>query len=42
MGKPQRAIYSADTWHVDDGVGTDGGPPSNKPLGSILRQAGLS
>lgn len=26
------AIYSADTWHVDDGVGTDGGPPSNKPF----------
>jgi transposase len=24
MGKNQRAIYSADTWHVDDGVGTDG------------------
>jgi|SRR5581483_4376651 len=26
MGKNQRAIYSADTWHVDDGTGTDGGP----------------
>src|SRR3984957_387489 len=26
MGKAQRAIYSADTWHVDDDVGTDGGP----------------
>src|SRR4051812_8250766 len=24
MGKNQRAIYSADTWHVDDGTGTDG------------------
>jgi hypothetical protein len=21
----QRAIYSADTWHIDDGTGTDGG-----------------
>jgi transposase-like protein len=30
MGKPQRAIYSADTWHVDDGVGTDGGPRYHK------------
>ena len=28
MGKNQRAIYQADTWHVDDGTGTDGGPPS--------------
>jgi len=26
MGKNQRAIYSADTWHVDDGTGSDGGP----------------
>src|SRR5437588_12857454 len=25
MGKNQRAIYSADTWHVDDGTATDGG-----------------
>ena len=32
MGKAQRAIYSADTWHVDDGTGTDGGPPPNKPF----------
>ncbi len=32
MGQRQRAIYKADTWHVDDGVGTDGGPPSNKPF----------
>lgn len=29
--RPRRAIYTADTWHVDDGVGTDGGPLSNKP-----------
>jgi transposase-like protein len=27
MGKNQRAIYRADTWHVEDGTGTDGGPP---------------
>ena len=32
MGKPQRAIYSADTWHMDDGTGTDGGPLPNKPF----------
>ena len=29
----KRAIYSADTWHVDDGVGTDGkGPPRKNPV----------
>ena len=22
------AIYAADTWHVEDGTGTDGGPPA--------------
>jgi transposase len=32
MGENQRAIYKADTWHVDDGTGTDGGPPPNKPF----------
>jgi transposase len=26
MGENQRAIYKADTWHVEDDVGTDGGP----------------
>jgi transposase len=30
MGKNQRAIYEADTWHVDDDVGTDGGPKYHK------------
>ena len=30
MGKNHRAIYSADTWHVDDGTGTDGGPRYHK------------
>jgi hypothetical protein len=29
MGKQQAAIYKADTWHVDDGVSTDG---SGRPL----------
>jgi transposase-like protein len=32
MGKAQRAIYGADNWHVEDGTGPDGGPPSNKPF----------
>src|SRR3954470_5475324 len=30
MGKNQRAIYSADTWHIDDGTGSDGGPRYHK------------
>jgi transposase len=30
MGKNQRAIYKADTWHVDDGTGSDGGPHYHK------------
>ena len=30
MGKNQRAIYSADTWHMDDGTGTDGGERHHK------------
>jgi transposase len=29
MSKPRAAIYKADTWHVDDGVATDG---SGRPL----------
>ncbi len=29
MSKPPAAIYKADTWHVDDGVATDG---SGRPL----------
>jgi transposase len=29
--KPRARIYSADTWHVDDGVGTDG-QPLRKPV----------
>ena len=34
MGKNQRAIYAADTWHVDDGVSTDGSgnPPHHNPV----------
>jgi transposase-like protein len=30
MGKNQRAIYSADTWHVDDGTASDGGERYHK------------
>ena len=26
------AIYGADTWHVDDEVGTDGDPPRRNPV----------
>jgi transposase len=39
MGKNQRAIYRADTWHVDDGVSTDGSgkPPYNNPVRRIFR-----
>ena len=32
MGKNQRAIYSADTWHVDDGTATDGGERYHNPV----------
>jgi D-isomer specific 2-hydroxyacid dehydrogenase, NAD binding domain/D-isomer specific 2-hydroxyacid dehydrogenase, catalytic domain len=33
MGNTKRArIYSADTWHVDDGVGTDGESPRRNPV----------
>ena len=28
MGYKPRAIYKADTWHVDDGTGSDGNQPS--------------
>jgi len=30
MGYKPRAIYKADTWHVDDGTGSDGGPRYHK------------
>jgi transposase len=38
MGKNQRAIYGADTWHVDDGVSTDGSgkPPYNNPVRRVF------
>src|SRR5688500_1398473 len=37
MGKNQRAIYSADTWHVDDGTGSDGSPrPHHSPVRRVL------
>jgi len=34
MGEKRAAIYSADTWHVDDGVATDGSgrPPLKNPV----------
>ncbi len=33
MGKNQRAIYKADTWHVDDNTASDGsGRPSRNPV----------
>jgi transposase-like protein len=33
MGNTKRArIYSADTWHVDHGTGTDGEPPRRNPV----------
>ena len=38
MGKNQRAIYKADTWHVDDGVSTDGSgnPPHHNPVRRVF------
>jgi transposase-like protein len=37
MGKNQRAIYKADTWHVDDGTGSDGGPRyHNSPVRRVF------
>jgi transposase-like protein len=38
MGKNQRAIYKADTWHVDDGVSTDGSgkPPRATPVRRVF------
>lgn len=37
MGKNQRAIYSADTWHVDDGVASDGSGRPNYHKTGIRR-----
>jgi hypothetical protein len=36
MGKNERAIYKADTWHIDDGAGTDGGERYHK---NVVRRA---
>lgn len=36
MGTRQRAIYKADTWHIDDGTGTDGGPRSKNPVRRVF------
>lgn len=30
--KSRARIYTADTWHVDDGTGTDGDPPRRNPV----------
>jgi len=35
MGTKRAAIYTADTWHVDDGVATDG---SGRPLKNPVRR----
>lgn len=35
MGIRRAAIYNADTWHVDDGVATDG---SGRPLRNPVRR----
>ncbi len=38
MGKNQRAIYRADTWHVEDGTATDGSgrPPHHNPVRRVF------
>ena len=38
MGKNQRAIYTADTWHIDDGTATDGSdrPPQRNPVRRVF------
>jgi transposase len=38
MGTNRAAIYKADTWHVDDGVSTDGSgrPPHHNPVRRVF------
>jgi transposase-like protein len=37
MSKARARIYKADTWHVDDGTGTDGkGPPHHNPVRRVF------
>ena len=38
MGTKRAAIYTADTWHVDDGVSTDGSgrPPHHNPVRRVF------
>jgi transposase len=38
MGTKRAAIYKADTWHVDDGVSTDGSgrPPHHNPVRRVF------
>jgi len=36
-GPTKRArIYGADTWHIDDGTGTDGEPPRRNPVRRVF------
>ncbi len=32
MGTDQRAVYRANTWHIDSGTGTDGGERTKNPV----------
>lgn len=32
MGNDQRAVYRANTWHIDSGTGTDGGERTKNPV----------
>jgi transposase len=34
--KPRAAVLTADTWHVDDGTGTDGGPRRRNPVRRVF------
>lgn len=36
MATNKRRIYDADTWHVDDGVGTDGEPVRKNPVRRVF------
>lgn len=34
--KPRARIYTADTWHVSEGTGTDGRPPRKNPVRRVF------
>lgn len=36
MSRNQRAIYAADTWHVEDGTAPDGGPVKKNPVRRVF------